>query len=160
MHMKKTCIMLIITMFLNLIPALAENGIVIYLLNDVQKSVPITDFRKITFSDTGMNLFHKNGNTESFALSSVKKILFSSTTDLNNSVINDKIEIYPNPVSDIVNFKNLTAGKHKIELYRPDGILIYKETLEEGSDFINISALNEGLYILRVDNNAIKIRKQ
>lgn len=158
--MNKTCIILIITMFINLLPVFAENSIVIYLLNDVQKSIPITDFRKITFSETGMNLFEKNGNTESLALSSVIKILFSSTTDLNNSVINDKIGIYPNPVSDIVHFKNLSAGKHKIELYRPDGIIILKDMLEEGIDFINLSALNEGFYILKVDNNAIKIRKK
>lgn len=152
--------MLIFTMLLNLLPVLAENGIVIYLLNDVQKSVPITDFRKITFSETGMTLFEKNGNTESFALSSVTKILFSSTTDLNNSVINDKIGIYPNPVSDIVHFKNLPAGKHKVELYRPDGIIVLKDILEEGRDYISISILNEGFYILKIDNNAVKIRKK
>jgi len=67
----------------------------------------------------------------------------------------DEISIYPNPASDFLNIS--LAGKphgiYSYHIYNLTGKLIKTGELNEQSGMINVSDLQNGLYILKVDAN-------
>jgi hypothetical protein len=73
------------------------------------------------------------------------------------------ISIYPNPTNGILNISisSELAGNTSIEVYDAIGKLAIKETLSNDMNTINLSKLEDGIYVFRVINNnkAIKIGK-
>ncbi len=59
------------------------------------------------------------------------------------------IEIYPNPISDLINIKGLEKG-NAIKIFSADGKLILSVTASKSIHKININKLSKGLYILSV----------
>lgn len=65
------------------------------------------------------------------------------------------ISIFPNPAVNILNIK--FAGnndKAKASIYTIDGKLVLSRTLSSSSASINISALKQGMYILKISNQS------
>src|SRR5690606_29527952 len=88
---------------------------------------------------------------------------FSQSTS-NNAPIQDNIEglsIYPNPVTEGRIYINITTKKNfskNIEIYNVLGKQIHSSILT-GKE-LNISALNTGVYILKItENNISETRK-
>ncbi|WP_051230422.1 peptide-N-glycosidase F-related protein [Epilithonimonas caeni] len=57
-----------------------------------------------------------------------------------------KISIYPNPVKDFINI-NSTAKVKKVSVYNVDGKIL----LEDNSTKINLSKLQSGIYLMKID---------
>ncbi|MDP9956136.1 hypothetical protein J2X97_001773 [Epilithonimonas hungarica] len=57
-----------------------------------------------------------------------------------------KISIYPNPVKDFINI-NSTAKVSKVSVYNVDGKIL----LEDNSTKINLSKLQSGIYLMKID---------
>lgn len=64
----------------------------------------------------------------------------------NNSA--DAISIYPNPLSNILHIENV-AGK-EIFIYNQAGVMFIHQKCEQNKEVINVSALANGTYILKV----------
>ena len=66
-------------------------------------------------------------------------------------------EMYPNPVSDVLNIKNQAVGKITIEIYSILGKNIIKKSFNSSNFTLNVSTLNRGIYILKLteDNHTI-----
>lgn len=77
-----------------------------------------------------------------------------NTKELNHSFITD---IYPNPVSDKVNF---TAQQEGVgQLYSAIGSLVRNITIKKGVNIIDISSLGKGVYFVTMDGKSYKIIK-
>jgi hypothetical protein len=72
--------------------------------------------------------------------------------DGNTTVIDDfKLEIYPNPATNEVNFELLTDLKTDIlEIYSTNGAVIYQQKVQTGTNKINIESLPAGMYLVRI----------
>jgi hypothetical protein len=82
------------------------------------------------------------------------------TDPLNVSPIyKNSITFFPNPVkSNQIFFNSLTSLK--VEIYTPKGELILDTLLKDSTKLIDISALNSGLYIVKMTTNfGVKVRK-
>jgi len=79
--------------------------------------------------------------------------------DLNEvlSVSEDKISIYPNPVSNYINVSGL---KGRIEIFSTGGQKMYQSEERLGDSKIDISAFPTGIYLLRTNNNLFKVIKE
>lgn len=71
---------------------------------------------------------------------------------------NEHFMIYSNPVSDEIHF--LLEKECVIQLYDLSGKLIWFQNYEVGDIVINISQHPSGIYILKVENEIVKIVKQ
>lgn len=92
-----------------------------------------------------------------FFASSVFKVEFGalSVSEL-NSIKNNNIKIYPNPVNDILNVYNSPSEEYKI--FDKTGRLINSGTLERNS--VNVSQLTEGNYIIKIGEITKKFIKK
>ncbi len=70
----------------------------------------------------------------------------------------NNISIYPNPTSDLINISGIYNAH--IMLYDIDGKMIYSEKIEKNKTSINLSNINNGIYILRIIENNKIINKQ
>jgi len=73
--------------------------------------------------------------------------IYSSQIKLGTDEINArKSSLYPNPVKDFINI-NSTAKVNKVSLYNADGKIL----LEDNSTKINLSKLQPGVYLMKID---------
>ena len=71
-------------------------------------------------------------------------------TSTNNAVaLNNKLKIYPNPSSGIINISNAENVK-SIEIYNLSGMCLYKSRI---TSQIDLSFLSKGFYFLKTDTN-------
>jgi hypothetical protein len=61
---------------------------------------------------------------------------------------NNKIEVFPNPFSDVVNFRNIDLKSASIEIYNALGRAILKTNLSK--PFLDLSGLKKGIYVIRI----------
>ncbi|MDR3218071.1 MAG: T9SS type A sorting domain-containing protein [Dysgonamonadaceae bacterium] len=73
---------------------------------------------------------------------------------------NLKVSAYPNPTQNVLTVESaaINAGE-KIEIYNSSGFLVWKYTAEKHKTTLNLSALPEGIYILKINNERVKIVK-
>lgn len=80
-----------------------------------------------------------------------------------NSTIASGISIYPNPTNGVLNISFATelAGSTSVEVYDAIGKLVIKDTLSNDTNTINLSKLEDGMYVFKIINNnkAIKVGK-
>jgi hypothetical protein len=93
-----------------------------------------TDIRKIWFKDIPVKTDEKSKSTEA-------------------------ISVFPNPVNDILQVKNLNETNGVLKIYRIDGSLYYSKATTESESSIDVSNWRGGLYILKYNSRAVKFQK-
>jgi len=111
----------------------------------------IEDYDKVFFYCLSFNQFWDLGTFTSFTeencnLLSVEENVF------------ENIIFYPNPASDKINIKGLNNKTTTIEMYNVLGKKVLNQDLDT-SEVIDISKLNQGIYILKI-NSAGKTKTQ
>jgi len=114
-----------------------------------------------TYDITGVNYYIKG------AYSYVSGKLAIEPRDVNdisihtgiNEIENDNINIYPNPVSDILYVNNL-IGTEKIQIINILGETIKDVKASGTKETINVSDLSKGIYILNINNNGRNLSKK
>lgn len=73
-------------------------------------------------------------------------------TDVNESAVNEKVTIYPNPAADVVNINipSCSAGLAKITIYTSAGIEVFTSNSAVELETIDISTWNGGVYMVQV----------
>jgi hypothetical protein len=72
-------------------------------------------------------------------------------------VKSDEIMIYPNPASQRIMVKRLSASDEKLEIYTLTGQKISEYLLEQEEEDVDISMLDKGLYQLRIQGKTINL---
>jgi len=125
-----------------------------------EKNSSLNAVSKITFSESNLFMAYVNGSNDSFMLNSIRKITFGTLSATTNILADEqKMSIYPNPASDFIALKNVPEGALNAVVYRMDGAQIINVQLSFSSDKIDVSGLSQGLYIIKVNNKALKFTK-
>jgi hypothetical protein len=87
------------------------------------------------------------------------------TTILNDYKENERIDIYPNPASNILNVDMVRMSRHglKIEIISVTGEVIYSEklsTFTSSNHTVDLSAFAEGIYLIRVSNDDYSVTEK
>jgi uncharacterized protein (TIGR02145 family) len=61
-----------------------------------------------------------------------------------------KLQIYPNPVNNILTVKSIYPGRHTIEIISLNGQILYTNKTEGSTLQIDLSSLQKGIYIITV----------
>lgn len=124
-----------------------------------EKNISLSTLGKITFSATNLMLNYQGGSNEVVDISSVHKLVFGTSTGVRNSKAEKSILIYPNPAMDYITLKNVPEGDVHIAIYSVSGAQALQLQLSSASQSIDVSCLPQGLYILKVNNQAFKFTK-
>jgi hypothetical protein len=114
------------------------------------------NIRKLTFPDDNLNVVELDGASSAYAISNVRKFDFSGiSTQIQipqePQQSGDDIQLYPNPVNDVLYVKNNSIEKYnlKFEIFDIQGKLL-KVVEQQSINSINVSDLRKGMYICRV----------
>lgn len=128
-----------------------------------EETQEISLLQDLQFPDNLLQITFLSGSVESYNLSLISTLYLqlypTAITDfsLNNE---QKISIYPNPASDVIYIKTAQEITSVVSIYRVDGVLVFQNQVSSENKSIDISSLTSGLYLLRVNNQAIKFLKQ
>lgn len=106
-----------------------------------------------------LKLIDANGNeiSDYNVLNDTLKI--SWPTQINPIETNNKIAVYPNPISNILTIENLdpALSNYQINIVNVTGNSIYNCTLAEKKKIINTESFSKGMYFIQIKNEMQKI---
>jgi hypothetical protein len=74
----------------------------------------------------------------------------------------DNLVVYPNPVSSVLNLKNIDSNISNIKIFDVSGKKVFENKISTFTSTLNLSALSNGLYYMigsDANNNAISKTK-
>ena len=149
----------VLAMFATMKTSAQTTDITVYYRTNSSTDV-IQDVKKFYFEGESVVFKLGDGTTTSFAMTDVKKM----TLTYNEPGLQDIEELsanegfYPNPVSDMLYF-NFNVGEDvTMQIYSATGQLV-KEANLSSDGAIDVSDLNEGLYIVKIDGKTYKFSK-
>jgi PKD repeat protein len=80
---------------------------------------------------------------------------------INENSLDDMIRIYPNPANGILNIENTSGEKITLSIYSLTGQMVLESKIQNGSEVINLSNMNKGIYFVRyiTENQLVKTSK-
>jgi len=130
----------------------------VFLNDGTEQTYSLVDADRLYFEDNTKLVIEQGSykNAVSIPLADIRKITCSETvsTEENSDFAMD---IYPNPVHNVLTFHNL-QGKQMIWIYALDGRMI--KTFEaSGDQTVDISDLPIGLYLVKTQTQTLKMIK-
>jgi hypothetical protein len=131
-------------------------------------TVSIVDtLEKFSFSNENLLVDLVGGSIKTYSLTEVQKIFFISdgstpvTTGVQETVsgTGQNISVYPNPAENILYLQNLPDGVSAVIIYNMEGIPVLSMQVSGDNKSIGISNLTKGLYLIRINNQALKFIK-
>ena len=135
--------------------------------NGTRSDFTLTSLRSITFVGSDLVLNKKDGSASvPYSIEGLRFLSFSQFTEVTNPGSNEnEINIYPNPVSDMLNIRyisNKPNEKINIEILSIDGKIMYNQAfdLNNSTQSIHTNAWSRGIYLLRFNNGSEVISKK
>ena len=75
------------------------------------------------------------------------------TADINESLVNPSISIYPNPTSHSITIKGETNMNQPFQIFDQMGREVFKGKLTGAGTDVNLSSLTKGIYTLKIEGN-------
>lgn len=156
---KHLFITLIFSLFVGWASAQTSN-IVLNFNDGTTKSSALSALSKITFSGTSMVLNYADGTKGTFEESLIQKMVFSSITAVEDVFSTSTgLTVYPSPATDYIRIANLPEGETAYTIYSLDGAMVASSILGSATEQINVSTLNKGFYVIKLNNHAVKFMK-
>ena len=138
--------------------AQSTNVTVVITTNDgVEHVFHLTEDDQLYFED-GENLMVTEGNngTTTFELANIRKLVCSETTGTTENSTT-QLQILPNPTHNSFIIRNLSEAS-LARIYSIDGRLVKAFQATEGT-VVDMSDLAEGLYLLNINGQTLKLMK-
>ncbi len=138
----------------------ADTGLIItYYSNTTQSFIINETSGKLYFRDKNLIVDEGNGLPVDIELSLIRKLnLQQISTALPDNKPDNDIFIYPNPANDYIRFGNCNSEKIVVRMYALSGkLMLGGEFIAD--DYINISHLASGLYLVRIEGKTFKLSK-
>ena len=125
-----------------------------------EKNIDVNSLRKITFGNGMMILNYRIGTVENVITSSVQKLVFTYFTGLNDLQVEPAtLIVFPNPSREYISLKNIPDGDVKIVIFSINGSQLINLQHYTNNEMIDINHLTRGIYIIKVNNQALKFTK-
>lgn len=120
---------------------------------DTEQDIPLPTVQKISFED-GKVIITTTEGTDTFPISVLSKMTFTEKEDAT------AIEALPGQTEDITYKEGRLAvkGDGMMRIYNTSGALVSIVNVKEGASF-SLESLPAGVYVVRMRDKAIKIRK-
>ena len=110
------------------------------------------------------NVVHIRGNAQHSINISQEEYIKSffndcSTTTNINDIDTETVKVYPNPVSDFLTIEINHSEEELFEIYSLTGLLILRGHISSKNRSVDLSSINEGVYVLKIENKFVKFVK-
>ena len=149
--MKKLLIALIAAFYT--LQVMADDFSLYITASSTSSEYSLSSLKKITFSGGNIVLTTTSGQSQSFAISSITKMYFGTTSS--------SIQQLADGAATTWDGETLTfAGNSgKVRIYRPSGTLVASQSIADEAS-ISLSTLPRGIYIVNINGKSFKISKK
>ena len=122
-----------------------------------ETSYALSNVQKIVFEDNTMTVNMKSGSDAT----GITCIRFMNSDDvkIDNPELPSRVLVFPNPVTTNITVAGVDKDE-KINLFDLSGKLLQSIPAQDHSTDINVSALQQGIYLLQVGEQVVKFIKQ
>ncbi len=136
----------------------SASSLVVEALDGTTQVYDMAGVSKLDFTSSGnLNVVKSDGTADVKSLSSTRKVVFSpedvATSAAESSV--GSLKVYPNPAKNEI---TVEGAEGDILLFASNGNLV-STTKAEAKTVVTLSALADGVYVLRCGNGAARIIK-
>lgn len=138
----------------------AQSNLYLKLNSQTTQSILISSVKKIVFDNGNMIFNFQNATSNSYPIGSIAAITFNPNTDtkMTSSVVG-KFSIYPNPVVNKFYIKDSDDKAISVTIYQLNGSVVSRFAIQNDANGIDISSLQSGLYLVKINNQTFKISK-
>ena len=126
------------------------------------REIDLSTFSKMTFSNGVVRFAYHNAADDDFAVSTIKRIGFSpdESLDIYEKQFGKTIELYPNPADRFLYFRNVEETTQRVNIYSLQGLLVYSGLVDHEQQFIDVSTLSSGVYLMKIGEQTLKFVKR
>ena len=155
-HKLLTLVWLIMLLYSVMQPLAAQTEVKVTLTSGSETSYLVENVGKLYFANDQL-VIKESTTTKTVSLSTIRKITFpGNSSGITHSTTNALV-VYPNPATDILYIANLTT-ESIATIYSINGIQLLRQHVAVDGN-INVSMLQSGLYLIKINNNVIKFSK-
>ena len=157
MNMKKNVLLLFLFVGLALLVKAQNVTLIVTNTNGTEQTYQLTEESQLHF-ENGERLVIENASGTNFTLqlSDIRKIVCAEMTGTEENTAG-KLQLLPNPSHNQVFIRNL-SGNAQGRIYTLDGRMVKAFEASEGM-MLDISDLSEGMYLLNIDGQTLKLMK-
>lgn len=145
---KRRLLTLMLVLLVGSLSMMAQSKLVVHQTDGSSKQFDIASIKKMLVSPQTFSVFTQDENA--IAVAGIQSIKFSlEGSGINNAVVGSDIALQRN--GDILTIEGLKAGD-RVQLYNVNGQM----TGNIDGKLLNLSTLNRGVYILKINNKTIK----
>jgi hypothetical protein len=143
------------------IQSVEAQSLIIKTKDGAEEVKSLSTIHNFTFLNNNLVLGMSDKITEEIGLPTIQKIYFKDVPQGIENELADaqKYMIYPNPVNDVIHLKDLPDVDLTTTIYRIDGVKMMQKELSSGNNSIDVNHLSSGIYIIMINNQAIKFQK-
>ncbi len=154
------CKIFIVSLCLVAILVNAQQAVVVYAKNGTQTPYLIESVLNMRFSGSNLVVNQYDGTSANHAIADIRKLTFSGEASSNIQEKSQKaLTVFPNPVYNDITITGLSHNNATLYIYSIDGRLVLKKTNVQNNSSVDVSSLSRGIFILKIDNQPIKIQK-
>lgn len=144
----------VVICFVLLCPALSAQSILINREGSESVRIDVETLRSISFRDGKMTATYRDGTSESYVLSEIKRLDFDSSTGVEMVSAMDGRISYSTSSGLLlaVNSQGL-----RLSVFNLGGTMLVDEVLDQQVATVDLSGFEKGVYLVRLDGKTIKI---
>jgi poly(beta-D-mannuronate) lyase len=145
----------ILLIFVFFISSLSAQTMYISQKSGTSVSYDVNTVNKMTFSNGNMNVIKVDNASDMYALSTIQHVRFGEIPSAlrNITVSNKELSVFPNPVKDILNIKNIPSENSTIVITSIEGKQMMTKQLNSSEHVgIDVSRLPNGFYLCKLYN--------
>ncbi len=133
----------------------------IELKTNEQRDIPLRTISQVTFSNIDMTLTYKDKSQEKIAIKTIQALSFITDNGTDSPCISEESTfLYHNPSAHSILLEDIPEGVDRISIYAMTGEMVMNIQAISSSQSIDISALQEGMYLLKLNDQVFKFTKQ
>lgn len=136
----------------------AQATVTVVRTNGSTSTIGVAETGSVTFAgDYVMITESDGGNTQSFPMAAVRKLLFG-TNGIDDVSALRQFVLYPNPAHNYCVVSGIGEERQPVTVYTATGSKVIETTVGDG-ERLDLSALQKGLYVVRINGVATKLSK-
>lgn len=158
----KKLFMIAVLIFLSLLTinqTIAQTtGVTVKLWDNSEQQFQLSNSGKFYFQNSNLIIDEGNGTTTPIAIANIRRITLQAGNSIENYTATSNFLIYPNPTSDKLFFATDQNQMVEVAVYGLNGQLLQKSQINT-SDYIDVSNLAKGFYVIKINEQSFKFSK-
>lgn len=159
--MKKLPVLIMLIFLISLSVSAQTMQLEIKKWDNTETKIQLSNIQNLVFSGADMQVNLKNANPTVLPKSEVRKMVFSVYTGTTiPGEVPAELKLYPNPAISSFQLSSLSAQNNLVSVYSISGQVLIQKNITSLDEKIDISDIPSGIYLVKVNDQVLKLTKK